>query len=256
MLRKIVIVQHQVGRQLTRDENLLIFKQRPDFVVLPEYYNVNPDHRDTARTAGETYRYLDYCRTLSDRFDTTLIAGSAITSESGRFYNTSIVYNRGREIGRYRKTNPTENERRHGIAPGNEIFIGKLGGVRFSIMICADVLYEDNFNRLQDKALDIVFVPVTSPLRVNETIREKYARDRALFVAGARTAGCYIAKCCAVGHLWGGQLQGRSLVAAPWDILTRIPPHEEDRPRILSFVLDITEIRDFRRKRVTARSRE
>jgi len=49
--------------------------------------------------------------------------------------------------------------------------------------------------------------------------------------------------------LWGGYLQGRSLVAAPWGILTRIPPYDENKRRILSFTLDIAELREFRAKR-------
>ena len=95
---------------------------------------------------------------------------------------------------------------------------------------------------------DIVFIPTTSPLRPMETITDKFTRDKMIFVDGAREAGSFLVKCCAVGRLWGGDLQGRSLVAAPWGIITRVPPTEEARRRILSITLDITELREFRAK--------
>ena len=60
------------------DESLLVVKRRPDFIVFPEYYNVNPALRDTLRNSGMAYRHLNYCKTLSDRFDAVVIAGSAI----------------------------------------------------------------------------------------------------------------------------------------------------------------------------------
>jgi predicted amidohydrolase len=249
-------VQCPVGRQLTRDEDLLIFKQRPDFVLLPEYYNVDPERRDTARNASLAYECLQYCQTLSDRFHTTIIAGTAISSLAGQFYNTSYVYSRGEYIGSYYKTNPTENERRHGIAPGSSRELFEIGGVRFSIMICADVLAPDNFSGLRLLTPDLVFIPTTSPFRAQETVRDKFARDQSIFVNGARLAGAILVKGCAVGELWGGRLQGRSLIAAPWGVLTRISPEEEARPRILSMVLDLAELREFRRKHELVRSHD
>ncbi len=248
MLCKIVIVQCEVGRQLTTEENLLIFKQRPDFVILPEYYNVDPLRRDNAHNVGVAYSFDQYCRTLSDRLETVLIAGTAVTMENGGFYNTGHVYNRGRLMGIQHKLNPTANERAHGISPGKERTLFEVAGVRFTQLICADVLAQENFVRSGDLEPDIVFVPTTSPLRPHENILEKFDRDHNIFILGARAAGAYIVKCCAVGKLWGGSLQGRSLAAAPWGILTRISPDEEDRPRILSCLLDLTGLREFRQK--------
>lgn len=234
------------------DESLLIVKRRPDFIVFPEYYNVNPALRDTLRNSGMAYRHLNYCKTLSDRFDAVVIAGSAIEVDRNRFYNTCSVFENGRLLGKYRKLHPTDNEQRHGIAPGRDPILLEIAGVRISIMICADVLAPDAFARLASLKPDIVFIPTTSPLKIEETVKDKFARDQAIFVDGARAAGSYLVKCCAVGRLWGGTLQGRSLAAAPWGILTRVTPNEENGKRILSVVLDIDELRDFRRKQETA----
>jgi len=249
MLRKVVIVQNRVGRRLATDENLLIFKQRPDFVILPEYFNVDPYDRDTVRNVAKTGHHLRYCQTLSDRLDTVLIAGTAITAENGRFHNTCHIYNRGRFLGVHHKLNPTEKERSRGITPGDEFSLFEIDGIAFSILICADVLDKGNFANLQPHAPDIIFVPLVSPFRPHETVCDKFNRDHEIFVKGARATGSYVVKCCAAGRLWGGRLQGRSLIASPWGVLARVMPEEEDRPRILSLILDISELREFRQKR-------
>ena len=248
MLKKIIMVQCEVGRQLSLEDNLLIFKQRPDFVVLPEYFNVNPDHRDTERNSAEGHELLTYCRTLSDRFDSVVVAGSAVEFDGHHFYNCCTVYNRGNIALSYRKTNPTVNERKHNITPGEHQIICEIGGVRISVLICADVLDPDNFVRLRSESPDIVFIPTTSPYRPDETVRDKFARDNDIFVQGARLSGAYLVKCCAIGQLWGGTLQGRSSISAPWGVISRVSPLEESKKRILSMVLDIDELREFRRK--------
>jgi predicted amidohydrolase len=238
------------------DENLLIFKQRPDFVILPEYYNVNPIRRDTPKNSSEAPGYLKYCKILSERLETVLIAGTTITVNAGQFYNTCIIYDHGHPVGSYHKINPTENERKHGITPGTDISLFEMGGIRISTLICADVLNSGNFARLRKLEPDITFIPTTSPLKPNEPLRDKFKRDNSIFVAGAWAAGSYLVKCCAVGQLWGGHMQGRSLVTSPWGIITRISPEEENRPRILTVILDIAELREFRRKQDLVRTHD
>ncbi len=232
------------------DENLLVFKQKPDFVILPEYFNVDPTDREPTLNATVGREHLAYCRTLSDRFDCCLIAGTAIEADESAFYNTCTIFDHGRKIGTFRKLNPTLNELNHGISPGDDVCRFAIGGITISVLICADVLFPQNFERLSSSNPDIVFVPITSPHRPGESPKEKFRRDNEIFVSGAKTSGAFVVKCCAIGGLWGGRLQGRSLVAAPWGVLTRIDPVEEDSIRILSIVLDIAEIREFRRKRL------
>ncbi|MEE9443664.1 MAG: carbon-nitrogen hydrolase family protein [candidate division Zixibacteria bacterium] len=248
MLRKIVIVQCDVGRELSLDENLAIFKQRPDFVILPEYFNVNPKLRDTRQNSLDTLRRLKYCGILAERFETILISGTAIESYENEFFNTCHVFDRNDIVGTYRKTNPTANEQKNYISPGQNQIIIEINNVRVSVLICADVLYQANFDRLRSLQPDIVFIPTTSPYRPHEHEKVKFARDNNIFIDGARRSGAYIIKCCAVGELWGGKLQGRSLVAAPWGILNRIAPQDENRERIISTTLDIADLREFRAK--------
>lgn len=248
MLAKVVLVQCDVGRRLTMEETLLIFRQRPDFVILPEYFNADPARPEAGHNALVAPQRLAYCRTLSEHLETTLIAGTAVEADGTGYHNTAYVYDQGSLVGSYRKVHPTTGETRRGIIPGVAPAVFSLYGTTIAILICADVLHPENFQRLQPYHPDIVFVPAVSPGRSHETVREKFTRDQLLFVDGARAAGSYVVKCCAIGDLWGGRLQGRSLITAPWGILTRISPDEEEKVRFLSFVLDLAELRDFRRR--------
>ncbi|MCP4568245.1 MAG: hypothetical protein GY841_11770, partial [FCB group bacterium] len=119
MLRKITIIQCRPGRRLKTDEILHIFKQKPDFIILPEYQGVDPLWRETAANAELAKDFQLYCRNLAANLNAVLIAGTTIEEHSGRYYNTCRVFNRDVDLGHYHKVNPMPNERKHGISPGN-----------------------------------------------------------------------------------------------------------------------------------------
>ena len=49
-------------------------------------------------------------------------------------------------------------------------------------------------------------------------------------------------------EIFSRPLQGRSLIAAPWGVLSQVSPTDEQRKRMLVQTLDIDELREFRRK--------
>jgi len=93
-----------------------------------------------------------------------------------------------------------------------------------------------------------VFIPTTSPYRPEDSLSQKHDRDQKYFVAGAEVAGAYVVKTCGAGSIFGHRLQGRSLIAAPWGVVNRVEPLDEDSVRILTETLDIAELREFRRR--------
>jgi predicted amidohydrolase len=57
-----------------------------------------------------------------------------------------------------------------------------------------------------------------------------------------------VIKTCAVGSVYGGNLQGRSLIAAPWgEFLARVAPEQEHREQVLEAHLDLGRLADWRR---------
>lgn len=246
MLVKVIAVQARMGHQLTLEEKLHIFRQRPDFVCLPEYWPIAHDVGDFHRAALARTEYVERLARLSDELDTVLIGGSIVEAVRDKLYNCALVFDRGRLLGRYRKINPVPGEVRAGISPGNDHFVLESGSIRIGLLLCGDVFFKRNFERLAALEADLIFVPTTSPYRPADSLTAKRERDRVYFQAGATLAGAYVIKVCGVGEFMGQPLQGRSLIAAPWEILQRVNQASENAPRILSGTLDTDEIRDFR----------
>jgi len=248
MLVKVVAVQTGIGQPLSLEEKICIFKQRPDFVCLPEYYLLDDSVVDYRRAALRKQESLEYLERLSDELSTCLIGGTVVEAEDEKLYNSCYVFNRGLALGRYRKRFPVHSELEQGISPGNENLVFDFEGVKVAIMICSDVFHTEFFTELAEAAVDLTFVPTTSLFRPDDSLSKKKHRDKKYYVYGSRISGSYITKVCAVGAIFGRPLQGRSLVAAPWGIMKRIDSLGESQKRILSATLDISELREFRSK--------
>ncbi len=255
MLIRVVAVQMELGRQLTLEDKLHIFKQRPEFVCLPEYFMVGSDMPDFSRSALQIKENLDYIQRLSMELDTCVIGGSVVESDGDCLYNSSYIFNRGHKLGKYRKLNPVSGEIAKGILPGDKIFVCEVDGIGVGLLICADALNSGLFELMAMEQVDIIFIPTTSPLKPAESKSEKQKRDRDIYVRGAELAGAFVVKTCAVGHLFERPLQGRTLIASPWGIEARVPFHDELDKTIVSAVLDIGGLREFRQKKALQANR-
>lgn len=246
MLVNVALVQHASGRALDLDLTLHLFRRRPDFVCFPEYWagSAEPDSQPLLL---EAQPQLDLAmQRLSSLLSCVVIGGSRLLTSGGRLLNAAPIYDSGSKVGDYAKAHPTERERARGVQPGPGPGIFSLGGVTLGVAICADSLAEGYFARYAAYGVDLLFVPNASPLRPGEPAAAKFARDQEIFVRGAREAGAFVIKVCSVGRLFGGALQGRSLVAAPWGVLHRVAPEAEDRPQVLSVTLSLAELREVR----------
>lgn len=246
MLVNVALVQHAAGQDLDLDLALHLLRKRPDFVCFPEYWAASPEPgTQTALLAKQPHLDLRMQR-LSSLLSCVVIGGSRLVESGGEIFNSAPVFDSGRMVGEYAKVHPTERERARGVRPGPGPGVYRLGGVTVGVAICADSLAPGYFRRYAAFGVDLLFVPNASPLRAGETTSAKFARDSEIFVHGARESGAYIIKVCSVGRIFGGELQGRSLVAAPWGVLHRVAPEAEDRPQVLLVTLSLTELREFR----------
>ena len=248
MLTKIVVVQARMGRGLTLEEKVHIFRQRPDFVCLPEYWLIDETVEDFYRAALRASEYREYLRRLSDELTTCLIGGTIVEADGDHLFNTGYIIDRGAVVGRYRKRYPVPGEQTKGIRPGMENLVLSIDGLNVAMLICGDVFHPHLWSELRDRSVDLVMVPTTSPFRPDDSVSQKKHRDQLYFVSGAEQSGAYIIKSCAVGSIFGHLLQGRSLIAAPWGVLSRVEFGEEGSRRMLTLTLDIAELREFRRK--------
>jgi predicted amidohydrolase len=246
MIISVAALQYPLGGPITLEDQLHLFRRKPDFLCLPEYFSVRPgdhSHHDSADRIVPLQRAL---AKLSFDLSGTVVGGTMPHPIDGGYANMSTVYHRGEIVGSYQKVNPLGREEEGGIIPGKEYSVLDVGGVRIGILICADVLNPQSFVEMRRLGAEVIFVPTVSPLRPDDTVFDKVRRDAEIFVAGARAARAYIVKTCGVGAIFGHPLQGRSGIFAPWGVLARVPPDGEQKKMILTEYLDIDEIREFK----------
>jgi predicted amidohydrolase len=248
MMIRVVICQLPIReRGLTLEEKLSIIKKGADIVCLPEYFLMPADSTDYSLLASKYDWNVEYLARLSRDLNTTIVGGTVAVRTGDRMYNTCFVFSKGYRIGSYRKVHPTVREREKGISQGELVSSWNVNGVRIGVLICADVLHSESFEEMKRQNVDIVFVPTTSPYRPLDTVEDKAKRDGEIFVEGAMTAKSYVVKTCATGSIFGKRLQGRSLVAAPWELLWNVFPESESRSIIHSYDLDIDKLREYKR---------
>jgi predicted amidohydrolase len=248
MLIKVVAVQAEMGERLTLEEMIHIFKHRPDFVCLPEYYLIDSSVSDYHRAALRQLEFIEYLQRLSEELNTCIVGGTVVEAFEGRIYNSSFIIDHGVIVGRYRKRYPVPGELAKGISAGSENCVCEIDGVRIGMMICGDVFYPHLYDELRADQADVVFVPTTSLYRPDDSLSQKKHRDQKYFLSGAAQSAAYVVKVCGVGEIFGRPLQGRTLVAAPWGMITQTTMYEETQRRILTATLDIDEVREFRRR--------
>jgi predicted amidohydrolase len=246
MLVKVALVQHAVGDPLSLDLKLHLYRQRPDFVCFPEYWGARAGMTGQSDLAASAATCLAAMSRLSSELFCTVIGGTVVQTGNGSLSNSAPVFSSGQQLGIYTKTHPTERERERGVVAGNNFPVWSIGGVRVAVAICADCLFPEVFDTYGEQDVDLLFVPNASPYRPDESTVDKFARDESIFVDGSKRAGAYVIKACGVGTLFGGRLQGRSLVAAPWGVLHRVPPEQEHRAQVISVCLSLDELREFR----------
>ncbi|WP_082675516.1 carbon-nitrogen hydrolase family protein [Aureimonas ureilytica] len=165
---------------------------KPDLVVLPEYWNflgATPVAMQAAAETipdGESYRLM---ADLARRLKVAIHGGSIAEKDGNAFYNTTIVFGPdGGELARYRKIHLFDVETADGIvyresdsvARGEEVVTYQLGGVTMGCAICYDIRFPELFRKLRDRGADVIVLPAAFTLMTGKDHWEVLARARAI----------------------------------------------------------------------------
>ncbi len=227
-LVKISIFQKAISEPLGPSTLKKLHGLKSDFLVLPEYLFADASVANHANGLEKSKATLEWLQKLSDSYKGIIIGGSVMLEEDGNIYNATPIVSDSKVVDFYRKRNLTENEKKQKLAAGTEPGVFILGGFRFGVLICADVLNPALIDELAGMGVKLIFAVMNSPYR-QETPEDKKARDESLFCAPAAKHNLVIAKCCGVGTTFGHRIQGRSLVVTPNGISWRVSPGEEDK---------------------------
>ena len=223
--------QAEPGTGLRDEERAFYREQGIDLLVFPEYFWVRPDDAGHADAAAHADEDLAFLAGLSATEGWLVCGGTFVETTPAGLRNACPLFHRGVEVARYRKIHLMPGEVQSGVVPGEDFVLAETRGLRIAPVVCADVLHEDTFHRLEELDPDLVLAPVASPFLPDDTPAAKEERDRTLFLALAERAGAALVKVACPGSSRGRRFQGRCLVATPRGILFRTPFAEEQERR-------------------------
>jgi predicted amidohydrolase len=198
--------------------------EKPDLVVLPEYYAYLGEGRHNMHGSGETFpegESYTLMSGLAKRHGITIHAGSVVERAGNAHYNATVVFGPdGAEKARYRKIHLFDVDAPGGIsyresetiARGEDIVTYDVGGVTVGCAICYDIRFPELFRRLRDKGAQVIVLPAAFTLMTGKDHWELLARARAVetqtyFLAAAQVGSH------AEGRKW---CWGHSMVIDPW----------------------------------------
>ncbi|MGU3494958.1 carbon-nitrogen hydrolase family protein [Xanthobacteraceae bacterium A53D] len=202
--------------------------EKPDLVVLPEYYAFLGDTPAQMQEEAESFpdgASYQLMKRLAKTLKVAIHAGSVAEKEGNAFYNTTLVFGPdGEELARYRKihlfdveiTGGTVYRESDTVSRGDEVVTYSLGGRTIGCAICYDIRFPELFRKLRDKGADIIILPAAFTLMTGKDHWEVLARARAIetqtwFLAVGQTGPH------AEGKKW---CWGHSMVIDPWGHIT------------------------------------
>ena len=157
---------------------------RPDFLVVPEMFEIVPRADDADRYARRIPDELtERLAAAARRCSSNLIAGSIIERDGDRLYNTCPVFDRkGNLAGVYRKIHLFDafsyGESKT-LTSGGSPSLFTLDGLPFGVAVCYDVRFPELFRRYALDGAKVVFVP-SAFFQPNHDHWELAVRARAL----------------------------------------------------------------------------
>jgi len=184
-------------------------REQRGIVVLPEIWSGGfswPEIKATARKTPEIIKEL--CRITRDH--PSLIIGSLPESKEGRLYNTALLIEDGRIIGRYVKQHlfsPMEEDRYFATRRSRKAFATQYG--KIGLAICFDLRFPEAFIPLCKEGVWLIIVPAQWP-------KPRCSHWEALLVARAIENQAFVAGCNRVGRTGNTSFCGGSMIVDPW----------------------------------------
>ncbi|MFC1669686.1 carbon-nitrogen hydrolase family protein [Spirochaetota bacterium] len=235
---KVILYQKPLGSEIPDKDINEINDFKPHFICFPEYFFIDTKSTNhTTQTTENQEKQIRRIKLLSKNTDSIVIGGTMPEISGNKLYNTCFIFNRGNILGFYRKKNLFFAEEGR-IMPGDKYKVFSAYGIKFGILICADVLNNEIFKFMKKNKAKIIFSPTFSPKR-EESVDEKFKRDNYIYVNGAKQSSAVIVKVCCVKSKYMENLQARSLIANSEGIIFRVNPHEEDKSLIIKKEIEI-----------------
>jgi len=212
-------------------------KNKPDFIVLPEMYEIVCPPEEAENYAHEVPSdFTEQVGRLAKTFGVNIIGGSIFEREGDAVYNTTVVYSREGEIcGKYRKMHLFDAfgyEESKGITGGSEPLLVVLDGLTFGTAICYDIRFPEIFRYYALYGAQVVFLPAAF-FQPNHDHWQLNIRSRAL------DNTLFVMSCNQTGR----RFVGRSMTADPWGVVVSSMGIEEG---FYTVDIDVQRIQEIR----------
>ena len=170
----------------------VVEQERPDLVVLPEYFAFLEDPTSAMHASGEVFPKGEAYETMSalaKKHKITLHAGSVVERDGNNFHNTTVVFGPdGKQIARYRKMHLFDIDipgtvyykESDNVARGSDIVTYNVGDVIVGCSICYDIRFPELYRALRDRGAKVIVVPAAFTLMTGKDHWEVLARARAI----------------------------------------------------------------------------
>lgn len=227
------VTQLQMNSQGDKDVNLAqaqrlvegaVELERPDLIILPEYYACLAPTREEFHASAEVFpdgpSYALMSR-LAKEHRVTIHAGSVVERDGNRFYNTTLVFGPdGQELVRYRKIHLFDVDVPGGIryresetiARGEDVVTYTVDDFTVGCSICYDLRFPEMFRKLRDMGADAIALPAAFTLQTGKDHWEVLARARAI-----ETQTYFLATAQIFTHADGTKAcYGHTMAIDPW----------------------------------------
>jgi nitrilase len=226
--------QNDPGKNLAQAEALAsraVAEDRPDLILLPEYWSFLGDtparkreHAETlpapGQPGGPAYELM---RRIAREQRIFVHGGSICEKEGPQLYNTTVVFDRtGAEIARYRKIHlfdvvtPDGKAYRESstVGRGSAIVTYQADGLTVGVTICYDIRFGELYRELARQGAQLIMIPAAFTLMTGKDHWEVLVRARAV------ETQTYVLACGQTGTYPGPDgpraCYGHSMVVDPW----------------------------------------
>ena len=207
-----------------------------DLIVLPEFFTTGVSHKyvdfPTPKDGGAP---IEFVANFAKKYSVNIAAGTIITKEDEKLYNTMFVLNReGKTIAKYNKIHlfkyfgGTENLR---ITPGeNKPVVVDLDFAKVGLAICFDIKYPLHYKKLAQNGAEIIVNPAAwAYLKSIKGQKEQNARVfRALSIARATENLVYFVSSNECGNADPLGNIGSSMIISPMADILAEASNEDD----------------------------
>jgi predicted amidohydrolase len=186
--------------------------ERVDLLLFPEAWLLGHAYDAAVTRARADIASGDALPALCARiagFPTTLVVG-AFERVGAQVFNSAVVIEHGRIVGRYAKAHPNED----GVTPGADFPIFTRSGLRWGINICNDANYPQAAASVATQGAELILYPLNNLLRP-ETAERWREKSLANLVARAHETGCWIASADVTGTADGRLSYGCTAILSP-----------------------------------------